>query len=123
MKPITISSAEWEVMDLVWQRSPVSASEIVQALSGPGGWHSRTIRTLLDRLVKKKALAAERDGKRYLYEPRISREECVCRESESFLAKVFRGEPASMLLHFAKAAKLSNEDIRKLRQVLKDKEK
>jgi BlaI family penicillinase repressor len=48
MKTVRISESEWQVMSMVWERSPISAADIVEALSRRMGWHSRTIRTLLD---------------------------------------------------------------------------
>ena len=50
--PVKISDSEWEVMNVVWSRAPVAASDIVEELSARKGWHARTIRTLLDRLVR-----------------------------------------------------------------------
>src|SRR6266498_3425864 len=97
-KPVKVSPAEWEVMNVVWLKWPIAASEIVQQLSAKNDWHPRTIRTLLDRLVKKRALTTEADGKRYLYRPAISMEQCVQQESRSFSERVFGGEPASMLI-------------------------
>ena len=123
MSMIKISESEWQVMNLVWERSPLSASEIVATLGPKNGWHQRTIRTLLDRLVKKKALKAKPEGKRFLYEPRISREEGLRHESQSFLQRVFGGEPVAMLLHLVEETKLSKEDIEKLKNILSEKEK
>ncbi|MGA3179277.1 MAG: BlaI/MecI/CopY family transcriptional regulator [Verrucomicrobiota bacterium] len=122
-KTVRISESEWQVMSLVWGRSPIAAGEIVEALSPRTGWHSRTIRTLLDRLVRKGALRASPDGKRYLYEPRLSMEACVRQESRSFLRRVFAGEPAPMLLHLVREAKLSHEEIKELKRLLSEKEK
>ena len=83
-------------MNVVWARAPISASEIVEALASQKGWHSRTIRTLLDRLVRKGALKATPEGKRYLYEARVAMADSVRQESQSFLERVFGGEPAAM---------------------------
>src|SRR5271170_3490526 len=99
MNAIKISDSEWQVMNVVWARAPISAGEIVEALARETGWHSRTIRTLLDRLVKKGALKVKPGGKCNLYEARISMAEGVRQESRSFLQRVFGGEPAAMLLH------------------------
>jgi BlaI family penicillinase repressor len=118
-----ISDAEWEVMAIAWTQTPVAASEIVERLSEKRGWRPRTIRTLLDRLVKKGALRFEPDGKRYLYWPRVTMDKCLRQESQSFLDRVFGGEPASMLIHLVKTTKLSPEDIRELQRILSDKEK
>jgi BlaI family penicillinase repressor len=124
MKPVSkISEAEWEVMSIVWQKAPVAASDVVELLEAKRGWRSRTVRTLLDRLVKKRALRFEVEGKRYLYSPRAKMEQCVRSESQSFLQRVFGGEPASMLIHLVKTTKLSPEDIAELKRILSEKEK
>jgi BlaI family penicillinase repressor len=123
MKFIRISESEWRVMSLVWEKAPVAAGDIVEALSKPSGWHPRTIRTMLDRLVKKRALKTTVDGKRYLYAPLLSMEECVRRESRSFLDRVFGGEPAPMLLHLMKESRLSPDEIKELKRLLTEKEK
>ena len=121
--PAKISDSEWEVMNVVWSRSPVAASDIVEELSARKGWHSRTIRTLLDRLVRKRALTFVQEGKRYLYRPKIPMETCVRHASQGFLQKVFGGEPASMLIHLGEHAELSPQEIAKLKRILSEKEK
>lgn len=123
MKPNPkISEAEWEVMSVLWNKSPAAASDIVEQLEARRGWHSRTVRTLLDRLVKKGALRFEVEGKRYLYWPRVTMQACVRKESQSFLERVFGGEPASMLVHLVKTTKLTPEQIQELKRILEEKE-
>lgn len=106
----------------VWERSPIAAGEVVEPLSKRTGWHPRTIRTLLDRLVKKGALKARMEGKRYMYEPLLTMEACLRQESRSFLQRVFGGDPAPMILHLVKESKLSNEEIKQLKRLLSEKE-
>jgi BlaI family transcriptional regulator, penicillinase repressor len=118
---ISISDAEWEVMNLVWTRAPVSAAEIVAELEQKRGWQSRTTRTLLDRLLRKGALAAGHDGKRIRYGAKIRRDDCIRRESRSFLDRVFGGEPGPMLIRLVKESKLSPGEIRELKRILKQK--
>src|ERR1051326_4066487 len=98
-KPPSISDAEWEVMNVVWGDSPVTANEVVSALgSRRPRWSPRTIKTLLNRLVKKGALGYEADGRRYLYRPRVRRDACMRRESGSFLTRVFGDAVGPMLV-------------------------
>jgi BlaI family transcriptional regulator, penicillinase repressor len=123
MKTVRISDSEWQVMAVVWEHSPVAAAEVVEKLSRQKGWHARTTRTLLDRLARKGALKINRGGKRYLYHPLLSLEECVRSESRSFVDRVFGGEPASLLLYLVKETKLSPKDIKELRKMLLEKEK
>jgi BlaI family transcriptional regulator, penicillinase repressor len=119
-----ISEGEWLVMEAVWAgAAPVTASEIVDGLSGRTGWNPRTIKTMLNRLVKKGALRFEADGKRYLYRPAVKRDACVRGESRSFLRRVFGGHVAPMLAHFVEDAKLTPEQVRELRKLLDGKDR
>jgi BlaI family penicillinase repressor len=122
-RSIRITEAEWAVMDVVWKQPPVAASAVVAALEPKRQWTLATVRTLLRRLVKKGALTQQSEGKRYLYSPRISKEECARRESDSFLDRVLGRAPAATLLHLVSKADLSREDIQELRRILRDKEK
>jgi BlaI family transcriptional regulator, penicillinase repressor len=110
-------------MTVVWNQAPATASDVVEQLEAKRGWRSRTTRTLLDRLVKKGALRFEVEGKRYLYWPQVTMDACVRRESQSFLQRVFGGEPASMLIHLVKTSSLSPEQIQELKRILSEKEK
>lgn len=124
MKPaIRITEAEWEVMTVVWERTPVAASTIVQVLAETKEWTLATVRTLLRRLVNKGALAQQAEGKRFLYTPRVSREDCARQESQSFLDRVLGRAPAAALVHLVEKADLTKEDIKELRRILREKEK
>jgi BlaI family transcriptional regulator, penicillinase repressor len=121
--PIKISEAEWEVMNVVWSKPPIPSSDVVDQLSEKKGWAPRTIRTLLDRLVKKGALRADLDGKRYLYEPKVTMQDCVRHASRSFAERVFGGAPASMLIHLIEQSELTSDEIKELKRILSKKEK
>lgn len=117
-----ITEAEWEVMVVVWDRAPVAANPIFEALKARKGWTLATVRTLLRRLVRKGALHQERDGRRFLYTPRVSRDACVRRESDSFLDRVLGRAPATTILYMVKKADFSRKDIQELRKILREKE-
>lgn len=121
--PPNISEAEWEVMRAVWAGHPATANEIVERLAGEKDWSPRTIKTMLNRLMKKGALGFTEEGKRYLYRPLVSQEQCVREESRSFLDRVFGGALGPMLNHFVKSEKLSAEEIAELKRLLAKKEK
>jgi BlaI family penicillinase repressor len=119
----SISEAEWAVMQVVWQRSPIGAGEVVDELAGLKKWNHRTVRTLLNRLVKKKALGFHTDANRYLYFPRVTRAQCVRSEGKSFVSRVFGGAIGPMLVHFVNESPLSADEIRELKRLLSSKEK
>ena len=114
----TISDAEWDVMQALWARSPLTANDVVDRVAAKNGWNPRTVKTLLNRLVKKGALDFEAEGKRYRYRPRVTRDECVRRESRSFLSRVFGGQAPAMLAHLVSETPLTADEIRQLREIL-----
>ena len=113
-----ISDAEAVVMDVLWKRSPLSAEDVVASLSSRQDWQEATAKTLLNRLLKKGAIDAEKDGRRYLYAPVLQREAWVQGESESLLDRVFGGRVAPLVAHFSEQRKLSRKDIAELRKLL-----
>jgi BlaI family penicillinase repressor len=118
----TISDAEWEVMNVIWAGDgPMTASEIVDRLAGSRAWSPRTIKTLLNRLIKKRALKFEAQGKRYLYRPAVGQEQCVRSASRSFLSRVFAGATGPMLVHLVTDADLTPSEIEALQQALTQK--
>ncbi len=116
-----ISDAEWEVMQIVWDEHPILASTVVERLAEKTDWSARTVKTMLGRLVSKGALAFKEQGNRYLYRPKVSREACLRHASQSFLERVFAGEPGSLLMHFVEHADLSADDLDELKRILAEK--
>lgn len=116
--PIAISDAESRVMEVLWRQSPQSAEEIVATLQRATAWHEKTIKTLLNRLLGKRAVSAQKDGRRYLYAPLLRREDWQRQESRSLLDRVFGGRVAPLLAHFSQHEKLSAKDIAELRKLI-----
>ncbi|MBL9169785.1 MAG: BlaI/MecI/CopY family transcriptional regulator [Verrucomicrobiales bacterium] len=122
MKPTPrISDTEWEIMKLCWASSPRTAQDIIDELSSSDDWHPKTVKTFLNRLVKKGALGFEKEGRIYLYRPLVTERECVAAASESFLDRIFGGSLKPMLAHFVEHRKLSKEELAELRRMLKEK--
>ena len=113
-----ISEAESVVMEVLWGRSPLGSDEVVAALSARSDWAEPTIKTLLNRLLKKGAVRAERDGRRYLYSPVLTRDAWVASQSEGVLDRLFGGRVAPLVAHFSERGKLSQGDIDELRRLI-----
>jgi BlaI family penicillinase repressor len=114
-----ISETEWEVMKVLWTRAPLTAAEVIERLRAHDRtWHPKTVRTLLNRLVKKKALGYRREGRVYQYRPLVAEKDCVAAATESFLDRVFGGALQPMLAHFVEQRKLTIADLRELQQIL-----
>ena len=118
-----IADTEWQVMKVLWAKSPLTASEVIQRFEGVSAWKPNTIKTLLGRLVKKKAIAFTKDGRAYVYYPLVAESECVKAESRSFLEKVFSGSLNVMFANFLEEQELSPREIAELKSILDRKEK
>jgi BlaI family penicillinase repressor len=115
-----ISEAESVVMEVLWERSPIGAEEVVAALADAQQWQEATIKTLLNRLLNKGAIRAEKDGRRYLYSPLLKREDWLTRESKGLLDRLFGGRVAPLVAHFSEHRKLSRKDIAELKKLIED---
>ena len=116
-----ISEAEWQVMNVVWNGQPIDSQHVIDQLAA-NNWSSATIKTMLHRLVKKKVLAFEQTGKRYLYRAAVGRADCVRKASCSFLERVFGGAAAPALMHLVQTSTLTDDEVAELRRLLDCKE-
>ena len=118
-----ITQSEWKVMRVLWRKSPQPTYDITTELSRTEDWHPNTIKTLLSRLHKKRAVAVKKYKNLFLYSPLITEDESIHAESESFLQRLFGGSVRPLLVHFAEKEKLTREDLAELQRILERKEK
>jgi len=118
-----ISDAEWQVMKIFWENEPLTANEVIEKFDGATSWKPKTIKTLLGRLVKKKAITFNKDGRAYVYYPLIAENDCVKAESQSFLERVFSGSLNVMFANFLEGKNLSIAEIEELKRILDQKQK
>lgn len=113
-----ISGAESHIMEAVWTRGPLTAEDIVQTVGPAQEWGEATVKTLINRLLKKKALASERSGGRALYRALVSREEYVTGESQGLLDRLFGGQLAPLVAHYAQHRALSPTEVERLKKLI-----
>ncbi|MFQ6036686.1 MAG: BlaI/MecI/CopY family transcriptional regulator [Sedimentisphaerales bacterium] len=118
-----ISESEWLVMQVLWSKGPLTANDIVKQLTGKTKWKPKTIKTLINRLAKKKAVKFQKEGRKYRYYPAVSESKCVRTETQSFLRRVYRDATKPMLAAFLEDAELSADDIKEFKKILDQKGK
>jgi BlaI family penicillinase repressor len=116
-----ISDSEWKIMKIFWENSPQKSSEIINALSKNSTWSSKTVKSLINRLVNKQALGYEKRGKIYYYYPLFPENECIMAEKKSFAEKLYNGAMKSMIRSFIEEEELSESEINELTELLKKK--
>ena len=117
---INISEAESIIMQSLWDKHPMCAEDVIAALSDQQDWQEATVKTLLNRLLKKGAIRAEKDGRRFLYSPILKREQWINTESKGFLDRMFDGKIAPLVAHFSEQKKLSKQDLDELKRLVEE---
>jgi len=116
----SISEAESAVLAVLWEKGSATAEDVVAAVAKPRDWQESTVKTLLGRLLKKRAVRAEKVGRRFIYSPTLGREEWLSRESESLLNRLYGGRVAPLVAHFSRHRKLSKRDVRELKHLIQE---
>ena len=116
-----IAESEWRVMQVLWEHGPQTANEVVNALSSEVKWKSRTIKTLISRLVRKGAVRFREEGNKYRYFPAVRESECIRSETQSFVRRVYQGAMKPALAAFLEDVELSPQEIEELQKVLEQK--
>jgi predicted transcriptional regulator len=115
-----ISGAEHRVMEALWRKHPLTADQIKAAVADKQGWSAATVKTLINRLLNKGAIEAERDGRRYLYTPRMKRADYVHGESQGLLDRLFDGRLAPLVAHFSERKRLTRRDIADIKRLIRE---
>ena len=79
-----ISEAEFKVMKVIWKYAPISTNEITDRLTKSTSWSPKTIQTLIKRLVTKKVLSYEKQGRVFVYTPLVNEKDYVSRKADLF---------------------------------------
>ena len=115
---INLSDSEWRLMNRLWDRSPMTITELTAALREDTGWTKNTIITMLSRLEAKGAVRYEEGGRAKQYFPTVDREDAARAETESFLSKVYGGSLGLMVSNLVESHALTEADIAELSSIL-----
>src|SRR5580693_10785687 len=113
-----ITTAESQVMDALWRGGPMTSDEIVADVGVRQAWGQATVKTLINRLLKKRAIASGREDGRHRYSALLQRSDYVQAESQGLLDRLFDGELAPLVAHFAGRRALTPKEVKRIRALL-----
>jgi len=119
----TIHNTEWDLLEVLWEKERATAREVGEALAKKRGWAVSTVKTLLDRMVKKGLVSARQVGNVWEYTPAVRPVDARRSAWAELVGKAFGGAVAPALHFLATDAKLSKKDLAELRALLDKKEK
>ncbi|MBD5806201.1 CopY/TcrY family copper transport repressor [Lactobacillus sp. 0.1XD8-4] len=118
---LEITPAEWQVMRVVWSLKQTTSSQIIEILQRKVDWKPATIKTLLRRLVDKKALSATRQGRGFIYQPLVAEQQTMDQAADNLFDNICERHVGCTLEHVISNATLSKEDIKNLQSILSTK--
>ena len=122
-KNCKISDAEWRIMKVLWEESPVNTTQIINSLKSETSWSPKTIHSLISRLIKKGALGVDKLSSPHQFYPIVLKEDCIKEETGSFIQKVYDGSYYQMVANFISNEKMSKNEIEYLKKILEEKSK
>lgn len=116
---VNLTSAEWRVMECLWDHAPRTGREVTELMQEQCGWSRSTTLTLLSRMEAKGAVAGNNDSGKKAFYPLVSREDAALQETESFLDRVYKGSLSMMVSSLTRKQSLSKREIDELYAILK----
>ena len=121
-KHISLTEAEWTVMECLWEKSPRTGRETVAWLDQKMGWTRSTTLTMLRRLEAKGAVAGDTEGELKTFRPLIAREEVAVRETENLLDRAYKGSLSLLVSSLTRKQSLPQKEIDELYAILREME-
>ena len=121
-KNLTLTEAEWTVMECLWEKSPRTGRETVAWLDQKMGWTRSTVLTMLRRLEAKGAVAGDTEGEPKTFRPLIAREDVAVRETENLLDRAYKGSLSLLVSSLTKKQSLPQNEIDELYAILREME-
>ncbi len=116
-----ISNAEWWILKELWKDSPQSAKQLTKELCKRHMWSTRTVKTLIHRLVKKGALSFVDSGREYQYSPAVTEDDCIKSEQLSLRNKLSKASSLKLITSFIEDIDLTHDQIEELRKLIEKK--
>ena len=118
--PDELTESEWAVMKVVWECGPCAAGTVQEALASSKGWAYSTVKTIMDRMVKKEMLASSNIRYLQLFSAKVSQAEAQKGEFRKMLSRAFNGALTPMMQFLVDSEEFGKDDLRQLRQMVKD---
>ncbi len=115
--------SEWAILQAVWEHEPCAAPTVQEVLQEEKGWAYTTVKTLMDRMVRKGLLQTERIRNLYLYRAAITRAQAQRCEIMKTVKRAFDGALTPMMQFLIENENLSDEEYRQLEQLIRNRKR
>ena len=113
------TEAEWKIMEVLWESSPRTMSEITKTLEPATGWSRHTVITLLKRMQEKGTVAVDEGGNVKRYTPLLSQEEASAQQTKKLLSHVFSGQASLLINHLVDSGEITLKEMEDLMDMMR----
>ena len=115
-----LTNAEHRIMEVIWARGSATVAEVVEALKGKDAY--TTILTLMRNLKVKGYLSSRKEGRAFVFVPRVDRDTIARKAVHQLLSKFFAGSPSELVLAFLREEELTPKELDAIKQKIQDSE-
>ena len=119
-RTLTLTNAEHRIMEVIWARGSATVAEVVEALKGKDAY--TTILTLMRILKVKGYLSSRKEGRAFVFAPKVDRSTVARKAVHQLLSKFFAGSPSELVLAFLREEELTPEELEVIKKTIMDSE-
>ena len=116
LQNIKLFDSELKVMEVIWEKEPISAKEISLLLGDRIGWNKNTTYTIIKKLVEKELVEREEPG--FICTSRVKKEEVQRAETNSLIDRLYQGSKKRFFAAFLQNEKLTKEELQELKDMI-----
>lgn len=109
-----VFESEYKFCLILWENEPIKSTDLVKLCDKQLGWKKATTYTVIKRLSERGVLKNEDAVVTSL----VSKEEVQQAQMDELLERTFEGSMPAFIAAFAKRQKLSDEEIKKLQDMI-----
>src|SRR5258707_15116058 len=117
-KTPTLTNAEHRIMEVIWARGSATVADVVDALKGKDAYS--TILTLMRILKAKGYLSTRKEGRAFVFTPKLDRDTVARKAVQQLLSKFFAGSPSELVLTFLRDEEITPEELDDLKRKILD---
>ena len=116
-KTLTLTNAEHRIMEVIWAKGAATVADVVEALNGKDAY--TTILTLMTILKGKGYLSSRKEGRAFVFVPKVDRNTVARKAVQQLLSKFFAGSASELVLSFLREEELTPQELDAIKKKIK----
>jgi BlaI family penicillinase repressor len=122
-KNLELFESEWAILQVVWELEPCAAPTVQETLKKKKGWAYTTVKTMMDRMVKKGLLKTEKIRNLYLYNSAVTKPQAQRSEVLRTVKRAFDGTFTPMMQFLIENEQLSDKEYGALERMIRNRKR